>query len=81
MGGHHDAICAPSRVMLMSGKSLSHVYDKLEVVHTMPMHFAENGYETFGTGKWHNGATEVLCQKSKCFSGVSVANKKASIKV
>jgi arylsulfatase A-like enzyme len=22
----------------------------------MPMHFAENGYETFGTGKWHNGA-------------------------
>ncbi len=22
----------------------------------MPMHFAENGYETFGTGKWHNSA-------------------------
>ncbi|MDP2113341.1 MAG: sulfatase-like hydrolase/transferase [Bacteroidota bacterium] len=56
MGGHHGAICAPSRAMLMSGKSLFHVYDKLEGVHTMPMHFAENGYETFGTGKWHNGA-------------------------
>jgi arylsulfatase A-like enzyme len=54
MGGHHGAICAPSRAMLMSGKSLFHVYDKLEGVHTMPMHFAENGYETFGTGKWHN---------------------------
>lgn len=56
MGGHHGAICAPSRAMLMSGKSLFHVYDKLEGVHTMPMHFADNGYETFGTGKWHNGA-------------------------
>ena len=56
MGGHHGAISAPSRAMLMSGKSLFHVYDKLEGVHTMPMHFAENGYVTFGTGKWHNGA-------------------------
>lgn len=56
MGGHHGAICAPSRAMLMSGKSLFHVYDKLEGVKTMPMHFAESGYETFGTGKWHNGA-------------------------
>lgn len=56
MGGHHGAVCAPSRAMLMSGKSLFHVYDNLEGVHTMPMHFAENGYETFGTGKWHNGA-------------------------
>ena len=54
MGGHHGAICAPSRAMLMSGKSLFHVYDRLTGVHTMPMHFAENGYETFGTGKWHN---------------------------
>ncbi|CAH8296245.1 arylsulfatase A-like enzyme [Mariniflexile fucanivorans] len=56
MGGHHGAICAPSRAMLMSGKSLFHVYDKLDGVITMPMHFAENGYETFGTGKWHNKA-------------------------
>jgi arylsulfatase A-like enzyme len=54
MGGHHGAISAPSRAMLMTGKSLFHVYDKLAGVHTMPMHFAENGYETFGTGKWHN---------------------------
>ncbi len=57
MGGHHGAICAPSRAMLMSGKSLFHVYDKLEGVRTMPMHFGDNGYETFGTGKWHNKAT------------------------
>lgn len=55
MGGNKAAICAPSRAMMMSGKSLFHVYDKLDGVHTMPMQFAENGYETFGTGKWHNG--------------------------
>ncbi len=54
MGGHHGAICAPSRAMLMSGKSLFHVYDVLDGVKTMPQHFAEQGYETFGTGKWHN---------------------------
>ncbi|MDD4109770.1 MAG: sulfatase-like hydrolase/transferase [Prolixibacteraceae bacterium] len=56
MGGHHGAVCAPSRAMLMSGKSLFHVYDKLDGIVTMPMHFAAHGYETFGTGKWHNGA-------------------------
>ena len=56
MGGHHGAICAPSRAMLMSGKSLFHVYDKLDGVYTMPIHFAKHGYQTFGTGKWHNGA-------------------------
>jgi len=55
MGGQHGAICAPSRAMLLTGKSLFHVYDVLDSVLTMPMHFAQHGYETFGTGKWHNG--------------------------
>ena len=55
MGGHHGAICAPSRAMLMSGKSLFNVYDVLDGVTTMPMYFGNCGYETFGTGKWHNG--------------------------
>jgi len=55
MGGHHGAICAPSRAMLMSGKSLFHVYDVLDGITTMPAHFADYGYTTFGTGKWHNG--------------------------
>ncbi len=67
MGGHHGAICAPSRAMLMSGKSLFHVYDKLEGVQTMPAYFAKFGYETFGTGKWHNGQRtfEATFQKGK----------------
>ena len=54
MGGTQAAICAPSRAMLLSGKSLFHVYDKLNGVFTLPMHFAKNGYQTFATGKWHN---------------------------
>ncbi len=67
MGGHHGAVCAPSRAMLMSGKSLFHVYDVLDGVYTMPQHFARHGYETFGTGKWHNGAKafEASFQKGK----------------
>jgi len=54
MGSHHGAVCAPSRAMLMSGRNLFRVYDKLEGIKTMPMVLGENGYITFGTGKWHN---------------------------
>lgn len=67
MGGHHGAICAPSRAMMLSGKSLFHVYDRLDGVETMPMYFGKNGYSTFGTGKWHNEkvAFEASFQKAK----------------
>ncbi len=67
MGGHHGAISAPSRAMLLSGKHLFHVYDTLTGVTTMPMQFGKNGYETFGTGKWHNekSAFENSFQKAK----------------
>ena len=54
LGGHHGAICAPSRAMLMSGQSYFRVWDKLDGVRTMPMHLRERGYTTFMTGKWHN---------------------------
>lgn len=67
MGGHHGAICAPSRAMMLSGKSLFQVYDRLEGVETMPMYFGQSGYTTFGTGKWHNEkvAFEASFQKAK----------------
>lgn len=67
MGGHHGAICAPSRAMMLSGKSLFHVYDRLNGIHTMPMSFENSGYTTFGTGKWHNekDAFEVSFQQAK----------------
>lgn len=57
MGGHHGAICAPSRAMLLTGKNLFHVYDKLAGVETWPMYFAKFGYQTFATGKWHSEQT------------------------
>jgi len=67
MGGHHGAISAPSRAMLLSGKYLFNVYDKLDGVLTIPAHFASYGYQTFGTGKWHNEKTafERSFQKGK----------------
>ncbi len=54
MGSHHGAVCAPSRAMLMSGRSLFHVYDTLAGVPTLPQTLRDNGYLTFATGKWHN---------------------------
>lgn len=67
MGGNHGAVCAASRAMLLSGKSLFHVYDKLKGERTMPMDFADAGYATFGTGKWHNEkeAFEASFQQAK----------------
>ena len=67
MGGNHGAVCAASRAMLLSGKSLFHVYDKLKGERTMPMDFAQAGYSTFGTGKWHNEkeAFEASFQQAK----------------
>ncbi|MEZ4699409.1 MAG: sulfatase-like hydrolase/transferase [Rhodothermales bacterium] len=54
MGSHHGAVCAPSRAMLMSGRSLFNVYDNLDTVATYPEMMRGRGYTTFGTGKWHN---------------------------
>lgn len=53
MGAHHGAVCAPSRAMLMSGRSLFRVYDNLDSVRTFPEILREANYRTFGTGKWH----------------------------
>lgn len=62
MGGSSPAVCAPSRAMLMSGKTLYripkqglwqfHIPDSVE---TFPETFRRAGYKTFGTGKQHNG--------------------------
>ena len=56
MGGLQPAVCVPSRAMMLSGKSLFRVSEKLQSETLMPQAFATAGYETFGTGKWHNGA-------------------------
>lgn len=54
-GGNSGAVCIPSRAMVMSGRSWFQVNHSLTGVVTLPERFRQAGYETFGTGKWHNG--------------------------
>ncbi|OGV40032.1 MAG: hypothetical protein A2020_06035 [Lentisphaerae bacterium GWF2_45_14] len=57
--GSCAAVCMPSRAMLNSGRSLFHIEGCGECIPpehvTMAEAFRANGYNTFGTGKWHNG--------------------------
>jgi arylsulfatase A-like enzyme len=55
MGSRQGAVCVPSRAMLMTGRTLFHVDPELRGQTTWPEKFAQAGYETFLTGKWHNG--------------------------
>ncbi len=54
-GGLQGATCVPSRAMLLSGKSLFRVDEKLKRHDTWPAAFGHAGYTTFMSGKWHNG--------------------------
>jgi len=60
MGGTSGAVCMPSRAMLMSGRTLFHLEGQGQSIpaeHAMlPETLRQAGYDTFGTGKWHNGA-------------------------
>ena len=68
-GGMIGAICAPSRAQQMTGASIfrahRHIVDPKtpdpEYI-TWPERLREHGYQTFMTGKWHNGAP--LLQRS-----------------
>lgn len=58
-GGTFGAVCMPSRAMLHSGRSLYHIDGLGEEIPdehtTIGEHLLANGYNSFGTGKWHNG--------------------------
>lgn len=66
MGSMSPAVCAPSRAMLLTGRTLWRMPIGFAVPWTrpenergitphttFPQHFRGSGYATFGTGKWH----------------------------
>ena len=55
-GGNSGAVCVPSRAMLHTGKTWFAMNTQtLAGEKLMGELLGENGYTTFGTGKWHNG--------------------------
>ncbi|MFW5923348.1 MAG: sulfatase-like hydrolase/transferase [Planctomycetota bacterium] len=58
-GGTSGAVCMPSRAMMLTGRSLFHIEGAGQTIPeshvTMGQAFQEAGYDSFGTGKWHNG--------------------------
>lgn len=58
-GGTSGAVCMPSRAMLNTGRTLFHLEGEGQSIPEdhicMGEAFRNAGYETFGTGKWHNG--------------------------
>jgi len=56
MGGTGGAVCVSSRAGIMTGRTLWHVPNQPKGEHAFwPATFAKEGYQTFQTGKWHNG--------------------------
>jgi arylsulfatase A-like enzyme len=58
-GGLQGATCVPSRAMLLSGRSLFRIDEKLKRDPTWPNAFGTSGYTTFLSGKWHNGLDSI----------------------
>ena len=76
MGGSCPAVCMPSRAMMLTGRNLFDIEGHGENIpkehKTIPETFHDNGYDTFGTGKWHNGTdsyTRSFSSGSKVFFG------------
>jgi arylsulfatase A-like enzyme len=69
-GAFSGAICTVSRAMIMTGRSVWQVTpgqpygratSNLQTSDVlMPEFFAKKGYQSFATGKWHNGDTALL---------------------
>jgi len=61
MGGTSGAVCMPSRAMLMTGRTLFHLDRQGQSIPEEHILLGEllqaHGYETWGTGKWHNASS------------------------
>ena len=59
MGSMSGAVCAPSRAMLMTGRTLFNIDPSGSTIDTsyvtMPKALSAVGYKAFHIGKWHNG--------------------------
>ena len=56
MGSSHGAVCAPSRAMLHTGRAYHSIdHRSMGGCRTLGELLGEAGFQTFGTGKWHNG--------------------------
>ncbi len=57
-GSLSGAVSMPSRAMIMTGRGIFRIQadgQSIPEVHTtLGQHLHENGYDTFGTGKWHS---------------------------
>lgn len=58
-GSMQGAVCVPARAMLLSGRNLFRVDEKLLRDTSWPEIFAREGYTTWMSGKWHNGPPSV----------------------
>lgn len=75
-GGTCGAVCMPSRAMVLSGRNPFHLEElggNIPTEHkTLAETFRNNGYETIGLGKWHNGCpayARSFTQGAKIFFG------------
>lgn len=75
-GGTCGAVCMPSRAMVLSGRNPFHLEElggNIPPEHkTIAETFKNNGYETIGLGKWHNGCpayARSFTQGAKIFFG------------
>ncbi len=58
-GALNAATCMPSRAMLLSGRGMFRIDEKLMRDETWPAAFGRAGYTTFMSGKWHNDENSI----------------------